>query len=94
MIVVEKVSSVLVGNGDDDRTQCLRKWGRLSVPFDREFPRSSQVNRERLRFKSILDGIRSADLRTVLLEVKRQRRRRVIDSAALFVIPSVSSQSR
>jgi hypothetical protein len=31
MIVVEKASSVLVGDGDDDRTQCLRKWGRLTV---------------------------------------------------------------
>ena len=29
MIVVAKVSSVLVGDGDDDRIQCLRKWGRL-----------------------------------------------------------------
>ena len=31
MIVVEKTSSVLVGDGDDDRTQCLRKWGRLKL---------------------------------------------------------------
>jgi aminoglycoside 3-N-acetyltransferase len=31
MIVVEKLSSVLAGDGDDDRTQCLRKWGRLNL---------------------------------------------------------------
>ena len=31
MTDVEKLSSVLVGDGDDDdRTQCLRKWGRLT----------------------------------------------------------------
>jgi hypothetical protein len=30
MIVVAKVSSVLVGDGDDDRTQRLRKWARLN----------------------------------------------------------------
>ena len=33
MIVVEKVSSVLVGDGDDNRTQCLRKWGGLRSPL-------------------------------------------------------------